>query len=105
MTKNYIINKLLELKPMLKKEGFTIVGIFGSYARGDNSSQSDIDVLYTLADPHRFTKINGGFGAFTKIQETKELLAKEFGKNVDFVDKESLSRTGEKYILRDLVNV
>lgn len=105
MTKNYILNKLLELKPILKNEGFTIVGIFGSYARGDYQNQSDIDILYTLTDPRKFTKINGGFGAFTKIKETKEFLAKEFGKNIDFVDKDSLSRTGEKYILRDLVNV
>ena len=101
MTKNYIIKKLLELKPALKKEGFTIVGIFGSYAREDYSAKSDIDILYTLTDPHKFTKINGGFGAFTKIRETKEFLAKEFGKNVDFVEKSLLSRTGKKYILAE----
>ena len=105
MTKNYIINKLLELKPALKKEGFKIVGIFGSYAREDYTSKSDIDILYTLSDPHEFSKKNGGFGAFTKIRETKEFLAKEFGKNVDFVEKSSLSRTGNKYILEDLVRV
>ncbi|MCF6244002.1 MAG: nucleotidyltransferase domain-containing protein [Sulfurovum sp.] len=105
MTKNYIINKLLELKPTLKKEGFKIVGIFGSYAREDYTSKSDIDILYTLTDPHQFIKLNGGFGAFTKIREMKEFLAKEFGKNVDFVEKSSLSRTGKKYILEDLVSV
>jgi len=105
MTKNYIIHKLLDLKPTLTKEGFTIVGLFGSYAREDNTPSSDIDILYTLTDPHKFTKVNGGFGAFTKIREMKEFLAKEFGKDVDFVEKSSLSRTGKKYILKDLVSV
>ena len=35
----------------------------------------------------------------------KEFLAREFGKDVDFVEKSSLSRTGKKYILEDLVSV
>lgn len=105
MTKNDLIQKLLALKPTLKNEGFTIIGIFGSYAREDYTSNSDIDILYTLSDPHKFSKKYGGFGAFTKIRETKEFLAKEFGKEVDFVDGTSLSRTGKKYILEDLVSV
>jgi len=105
MTKNYIINKLLELKPVFKKEGFIILGLFGSYAREDYTKNSDIDILYTLIDPHKFTKENGGFGVFTKIREMKEFLANEFGKSIDFVEKSSLSCTGKKYILEDLVNV
>jgi predicted nucleotidyltransferase len=105
MTKNDLIQKLLALKPILKKEGFTIVGIFGSYAREDYTTNSDIDILYTLVDPHQFSKKHGGFGAFTKIRETKEFLSREFGKDVDFVDSTSLSRTGKKYILKDLVSV
>ncbi len=105
MTKDYVINKLVELKPRLKKEGFTIVGLFGSYAREDYNTNSDVDILYTLSDPHQFTKKNGGFGAFTKIREMKEFLAQELGKDVDFVEKNSLSRTGKKYILEDLVSV
>jgi len=105
MTKHEIINKLTLLKPKLEKEGFMINGIFGSYARGDYTDNSDIDILYTLKDPHKFIKINGGFGAFSKIKDIKDFLVKEFAKNVDFVDKSSLSRTGEKYILGELVNV
>lgn len=105
MTKNDLLQKLLALKPILKNEGFTIVGIFGSYAREDYTNNSDIDILYTLNDPHKFAKQYGGFGAFTKIREMKAFLANEFGKDVDFVDSTSLSRTGKKYILEDLVSV
>lgn len=105
MTKSDVIKKLEDLKPYLSKEGFEIVGIFGSFARGDFGKDSDIDILYTLINPHDFVEKNGGFGAFTKIRETKEFLASEFGRDVDFVDHSSLSRTGKKYILEDLVSV
>ena len=105
MTKEEIIDKLISLKPKLEREGFIIDGIFGSYARGDYTNSSDIDILYSLKDPHKFTQINGGFGAFSKIREVKDFLIDEFAKDVDFVDRSSLSRTGEKYILGELVYV
>ena len=103
MTKSDVIEKLESLKPLLKEEGFEIVGLFGSYARGDFNDNSDI--LYRLINPHEFVEKNGGFGAFTKIRETKEFLSKAFGQDVDFVDKSSLTRTGKKYILGDLLHV
>ena len=103
MTKEEIIDKLVLLKPQLEKEGFIINGIFGSYARGDYRENSDIDILYSLKNPHKFTKINRGFGAFTKIKKMKDFLIDKFNKDIDFVDKSSLSRTGKKYILGELV--
>ncbi len=105
MTKNEILNKLILLKPKLEEDGFIIDGIFGSYARGDYRDDSDIDILYSLKDPRKFTQINGGFGAFTKIKETKDFLAHELLKKVDFVDRSSLGITGKKYILGELVHV
>jgi predicted nucleotidyltransferase len=105
MTKSDVIEKLESLKPRLKEEGFEVVGLFGSFARGDFSDSSDVDILYTLINPHEFVEKNGGFGAFTKIRETKEFLSDAFGRGVDFVDKSSLSRTGKKYILGDLLHV
>ena len=105
MTKEEIIDKLISLKPKLEKEGFIIDGIFGSYARDDYNDNSDIDILYSLKDPHKFTQLNGGFGAFTKIREIKDFLINEFHQDVDFVDKSSLSHTGEIYILEELVYV
>ncbi len=105
MTQNELLQKLLVLKSELRKEGFEILGIFGSYARNKQTKQSDIDILYMLRDPKKFTKENGGFGAFTKIRQTKEFLQKELGKEVDFVDRSSLTRTGKKYILKDLIDV
>ena len=37
MTAKEILKKLSDLKPKFKKDGIIIVGLFGSYARGDNT--------------------------------------------------------------------
>ncbi len=105
MDKNDILKRLEVLKPKLEQDGITILGIFGSYARGDFSKDSDIDLLYEIENPSEFVKVNGGFGAFTKLVEIKEFLSCEFGKSVDLVAKSSLNEIGEKYILKDLVDV
>lgn len=45
-TKEYIINRLKELKPSLEKRyPISELGLFGSVAKGDHSETSDIDVL------------------------------------------------------------
>ena len=91
----------------MKKDGITILGIFGSYARGDftKDKDSDIDLLYEIDNPSEFVKVNGAFGAFTKLVEIKEFLSCEFGKPLDLAAKSSLNEIGEKYILKDLVDV
>jgi len=105
MTRQELLHKLSQLKPKLREKGFEILGIFGSYAREEQIPDSDVGILYILSEPKRFRKIYGGFGAFTKIRQTKEYLQDQLGAKVDFVDRSSLTRTGKKYILKDLVNV
>ncbi len=100
--KQDLLDKLIELKPELQKEGITIIGIFGSYARGDYTDESDVDILYEIDNPQKFVKEYNGWGAFTKLAETKEYISKKLGKRVDFVSKNSLNMVGKKFILRDL---
>lgn len=46
IAKNEILTFLKEQKPYLKKEfGVTKIALFGSYARGEETSKSDIDIL------------------------------------------------------------
>lgn len=39
MTKTDILVKLKELKPIYEKEGFILKGLFGSYAREEESAE------------------------------------------------------------------
>ena len=54
-----IKNRLQAQKPYLyEKYGVTEIGIFGSYVRGEQKSDSDIDILVTLTDPPRISLLD-----------------------------------------------
>ena len=42
-----------------------------------------------------------GFSAFSKLADTKEFLKKELNKEVDFVDKDTLSDLNKEFILNE----
>ena len=91
---------LQQAKEYYSNEGFNILGFFGSYARGEATPQSDIDILYELNE--KFIKNYKGFLAFSRLSEIKEELKRFLGIDVDISAKSGLSRTAEKYIMKDL---
>jgi len=93
--------KFLKIKNLLKKEGFIIDGIVGSYARGEE--YNDIDILYHLEDS--FFKQYKGFDGFNKLQNIKTYLSQNLNKKIDLIDKTTLNKVGKKYILKDVLNV
>jgi len=59
MKREEVIRKLREYKPVLEKRyGVTKVGIFGSVARGDESSRSDIDIVVELKEISPFILVD-----------------------------------------------
>jgi len=98
-----ILLLLKQAKQNYAHEGFKILGIFGSYARNDATKESDIDILYEL--DASFIKQYKGFDAFARLSAIKQELKKLFGVDVDIAAKSGLSRTGQKYIMRDLQRV
>ncbi len=103
MTQQDLLLKIKSLKSMYKKEGFIIDGIFGSYARGEQSPQSDVDILYHLKHP--FFENFQGFIGFKKLDEIKQDISKTLGTKVDLAPKNNLSRSGKKHIMRDILYV
>lgn len=43
--KQFILSQIKQLKGELRKFGVIRIGLFGSYARGEQSENSDIDIL------------------------------------------------------------
>lgn len=55
MNREQLIRKLLALRPELEAEGVKHVALFGSRAREDHSSRSDIDLLLDVDPDSRFS--------------------------------------------------
>ncbi len=95
-TKNNKFKKSTEEKIVfiLKKNGVTKASIFGSYARGDATKNSDVDILI---EPPR------GIGlGFVGI---KLELEKKIGRKVDLLTYNSIHPYLKKYIVADEVRI
>ena len=103
MTKNDMIEKVKVLKEILRRDGFVIDGIFGSYARGDYTDKSDVDILYHL--DKTFLDKYSGFIGFKRLDEIKSIISKAINKEIDLAPQNNLSSTAKKYILKDVLYV
>ena len=99
MKKEEILNKLKELKPIYQKEGLEIVGLFGSYAKDNETEYSDIDIAYKLNYEEFSKKYVGGFSKLLRIDSIKDELKTIFKKEIDFVPDTN------KKILKDIIYV
>jgi predicted nucleotidyltransferase len=67
--------------------------MFGSFARDDSGSGSDVDLLMELDEPI----------GYLKIIEFKQGLEKRLGKNVDLLTPDGISPKIRPFIDKDLV--
>ena len=92
ITRNYILLKLKELKPTLKREfAFSEIGLFGSFSDGTFSEESDIDLLVELERPIGW-----------KFFSLELYLEKVFNRKVDFVTKSALKEPIKNTILNQV---
>ncbi len=95
-----LLQKLKEKKKSLLNEGFEIVGVFGSYARGEETEDSDIDLLYDIKPI--FFKKYGGSQAFARLNEIRQELKEFLNRDIDIATIDNNSNTFKKYALRDI---
>jgi predicted nucleotidyltransferase len=96
---------LAEIKQILETQkdylaaeyGVTIVGVFGSYVRGEQRRDSDVDILIELERPARISLIG--------LVELEHYLSDVLGMKVDLAIKKNLrKRIGER-ILSEVVTL
>jgi len=102
---NALVEKIKTIKEQYKTDGVEIVGIFGSFARGEEDRFSDIDITYKLDYDLFFKKYKDGFSQILKLGEIKESLEKELQRKVDFISLTASSVTLKNEIEKDLVYV
>jgi len=98
-----LLTTLQKAKEHYAKEGFEIVGVFGSAARDEMTPDSDIDILYELQNT--FIRSHHGFSAFSRLNTIRDELRSLLGTDVDLAAKSGLSRTAQRYIMQDLQRV
>lgn len=81
--------------PLLKKAGIRKSALFGSYVRGEQREDSDIDLLVEY--PSHIDLF--------KIGELKEDLEEVLGKSVDIVGYSSIKEDLKQYILQDQLQI
>jgi len=102
---NDILTLLKELKLRYAQEGLNIVGLFGSYAKGENDRFSDVDIAYELDRSMFSKKYHDGFSKILRIEEIKENIEKVLHKKVDFVSMQSNNQLFIDHIKQELIYV
>jgi len=87
-----IIEKIV---PILKAHGASRASLFGSAARGDLKSDSDVDILVDI-------KKDISLLEFVKI---KQLIEEKLGRKVDLVEYETIKPSLKKKILDEQVSI
>lgn len=100
-----IINTLHKYKLVYQREGFNIVGLFGSFAKATENDFSDIDLAYSLEYNKFNKKYSDGFSKLIRIEAIKKELENEFHKKVDLVSLNSANKAFLENIKKDLIYV
>ncbi|QNL22230.1 nucleotidyltransferase family protein [Hyphobacterium sp. CCMP332] len=93
--KEDLLSKLRNLKSQLaKKYPITAMALFGSFSRGDQLENSDIDIL---------VEIDGKIGS--RFIDLAEELESELGRKVDLISKNGIKPRYFNSIEQDLIYV
>jgi len=85
-----IKEKISKRKDLLSKYSVKSVALFGSFARGEQTRKSDVDILIEFKEP-----------TFRNYIGLLHDLEKLLGKKVDLVCKDALKNRIKPYILRE----
>lgn len=91
--KREIFALLAENESRLRRLGVRRCGLFGSFARDEQSELSDVDILVDFEE---------GRKTFDNFMEVAFLLEDVFGRRVELVTRESLSPYIGPHILREV---
>jgi hypothetical protein len=94
--KNQIKNTLNQYRELFKKNyNVEELGVFGSFARGDNTQTSDVDILVRFSQPL----------GFFKFIELENYLTGLLGRKVDLVTEKALKPAIKSDVLREVMYV
>ena len=99
LTREAIIKKLKEHEEILKKYGVKRIGLFGSYIRGEQKKDSDIDLVIEF-DREKFGKDFKGL--FDVFMEVSSYIEKLFNRRVDILTPDSIRTIRIKEVAEEI---
>jgi len=98
MNRNDIIDYLQQQQPYFHNTfGINFIGLFGSFSRGDETNESDIDILYNIEKDKKLSMF--------KYLKIAKQLEDYFHKKIDLVRVDTLKPKVKEYVDRDLIYV
>lgn len=95
-TRNQVLKILKQEFPHIRKNyNVKSLGLFGSYSRKEQSSESDIDILVELDKPI----------GFFKFIELEEYLSEKLGEKVELVSSDAVKPVISSNIMENIVYV
>jgi len=95
MEKEQIIRYLQEHKENFKERyGVLKIGLFGSYARGEQNEKSDIDIVVKLDNEHK--RLQYFFGLKRELEDA-------FATPVDLGMEDSIKPLVKRYIQKEII--
>lgn len=98
-----LIRQIKFLKKKYINEGFDMIGIFGSYVRGEETDKSDLDILYQITEI--FRNKYPGWDSILRLEEIRVEIEQKLNKKIDMADKNALNKVAKKYILPEVMSV
>ena len=82
-------------KNLYRNQGVNYLGLFGSYARGEATTNSDIDLLIDFDQSK----------SLFELADISLFLKSLLGQKVDLIDRDSIKKALKPYIEQDLITV
>jgi predicted nucleotidyltransferase len=95
-----LFNAIRKVKVQYLAEGFSILGIFGSFARDEADEYSDLDILYEFQE--HYYDLYPGWSAYARLEEIKDELTVILGRRVDLAGRNALDVIAQKHILPEV---
>ena len=97
MVMNHIILNNAKLEEVCKNYQGEFLGVFGSVARGEDTQDSDVDVLVRFSPRVKI--------GYFKLHDIEQEIAQSFGRKIDLVIQDSLSPYIRNRVYSDLKTI
>lgn len=90
-----MVKGLQQINDILALNDVAYAGLFGSFARGQENEQSDIDILVRFSKPK----------SLLDMVHIQRLLSEKVGRKIDLVTEGALSPYTRKNVIEDLTDL